>query len=609
MANIILTGGNTWDTSCIYDSEKKKNQKQINADLQHETLVSFEEKNVEDVPFAEFDNGADGIPVNLTVAVTPVQNLNGQEYPYPDRATNNLIPDGTDTSNGYVNGQYLKSDGTLYTESNWYTSEYFPVTAGETYTWSGNFNPLSPSICFYDSGKNFISAIQGEQGLPKTFTAPTGAVYCRASQGKNFATYGQQMELGSTATTPKPYSNICPITGWTGCEVRHTGANLLGGDALKDAVVASMPSASVSTTNKYVSFASNATVEKAISYPLTGIFKENTQYTFIMTIYKNTGTGSNLRIYYTNGTFDNFPGVSSTTVKETKVFVTPPNKTVYSLRKNNSSGTTRLYYEESGIFEGDLTAQDFEAYQGTTYHISWETEAGTVYGGAMDVTTGVLTVDKETIEIDENTSFTGLDGDANCFFANDILPEGNVLKTSEDEPLFYCNQYKEANYVTESSQSTSRPVFSFFNQSNYLRRVYFRNSNYSTPESFQASLQNNPIQIVSPLATPITYQLTPTEVKTLLLKNLIWGDTGNVAKLTYRAVNNTDEKIALTKAIAAPVLDNMIADTALSANDFRIVGDTLYKITSSIASGGTLTPNTNCVATTICAEITAILNS
>ena len=28
-----------------------------------------------------------------------------------------------------------------------------------------------------------------------------------------------QLELGSTATTYEPYSNICPITGWTGAEI------------------------------------------------------------------------------------------------------------------------------------------------------------------------------------------------------------------------------------------------------------------------------------------------------------------------------------------------------------------------------------------------------
>lgn len=109
-----------------------------------------------------------------------------------------------------------------------------------------------------------------------------------------------------------------------------------------------------------------------------------------------------------------------------------------------------------------------------------------------------------------------------------------------------------------------------------------------------------------------TYNLTGINPITAYVgKNNIRSSVGNIKSLKYVADTKTyiDEKDSLIKALLAPVLDSMVADTALSANDFRIIGDTLYKITSSIASGGTLTPNTNCVATTIGAEITAILNS
>ena len=58
----------------------------------------------------------------------------------------------------------------------------------------------------------------------------------------------------------------------------------------------------------------------------------------------------------------------------------------------------------------------------------------------------------------------------------------------------------------------------------------------------------------------------------------------------------------------APVLDDMTADTALVANDFRIVNNTLYRITSPVASGGTLTPNTNCTATTITEVLKTLLS-
>lgn len=109
-------------------------------------------------------------------------------------------------------------------------------------------------------------------------------------------------------------------------------------------------------------------------------------------------------------------------------------------------------------------------------------------------------------------------------------------------------------------------------------------------------------EAVYPIETPVEYTLTTSEIIELLAGyNNVWADTGNINLLKYIANGKqyVDEKDSLVKALIAKELDSMIADTALVANDFRIVNNTLYKITGNIASGGTLTPGTNCVATTI----------
>ena len=166
---------------------------------------------------------------------------------------------------------------------------------------------------------------------------------------------------------PSP-ENIRPISGITGCNISHTGKNLMGGMDLANQVHRYMPSATIDTTNKYVSFASNGTtISEVGGFAGTGYFKENTQYTFIFTIYKTTGTGSNMRVNYTDGTYDIIPAVSAATTKETKVFVSDSGKTVSRVTKITQSGTTRIYYDESGVFEGVLTADDFEAYKGEMY--------------------------------------------------------------------------------------------------------------------------------------------------------------------------------------------------------------------------------------------------
>ena len=54
------------------------------------------------------------------------------------------------------------------------------------------------------------------------------------------------------------------------------------------------------------------------------------------------------------------------------------------------------------------------------------------------------------------------------------------------------------------------------------------------------------VQLVYELATPIVYDLTPTEVTTLLAQNNIWADCGD-STVEYRA----DTKLYIDKKIAA----------------------------------------------------------
>ena len=109
-------------------------------------------------------------------------------------------------------------------------------------------------------------------------------------------------------------------------------------------------------------------------------------------------------------------------------------------------------------------------------------------------------------------------------------------------------------------------------------------------------------QVLNDGGTPTEYQLTSQQVITLLQgDNNVWADTGNIILLEYYANSKDyiDKHDSIIKALIAKELPSMIADTALVANDFRIVNNTLYKITASVASGGTLTPGTNCAATTV----------
>ena len=186
--------------------------------------------------------------------------------------------------------------------------------------------------------------------------------------------------------TPSP-SNPLPITGRTQIVATRTGKNLLGGSKLLANAQAYI-SGTTDTENKTFTFSANTTPDtsKSFSGDLTYKFKASTQYTFIF-----TGSGSsstprmNIRVYYTDGTYSTLPNPSSQNVKETVVLVSSSGKTVRSITKYSGSGSTTLYYDECGVFEGVLTAADFEAYVAESKTISL---GQTVYGGELNITTG-----------------------------------------------------------------------------------------------------------------------------------------------------------------------------------------------------------------------------
>ena len=382
----------------------------------------------------------------------------------------------------------------------------------------------------------WLKAIIGGGGGAGVWKTVTGALIHITNalpspvQALSVAIEPQQSGSGDPSPT-----NVRPITGWTGCNIRHTGSNICGGERLKDRVLINVPTATVNTTDKTVAFASNATsssiaVFSSAVYP----FKENTQYTIMLTCKKSSGSGTNFKVKYTDGTTENITGAS--TSKSTVVFVTAENKTFEYMYKYTASGTTTLYYEESGIFEGVLTASDFEPYDGTVYPISWQTEAGEVYGGTLDVVSGVLkkTMVKYTLTGEE--SWTDVGSGSKKYFRTKKGAQGYFLYSIDD----ICSHYKKADITS----STTNIGFTTGNSSSGAFLNFRPDLSVITDEvawaAFLAEQYANgtPVVCVVKLTTPVEYTLTPMGVNTLLGENNIWANCGD-STLTYKAVPAT----------------------------------------------------------------------
>lgn len=168
------------------------------------------------------------------------------------------------------------------------------------------------------------------------------------------------IEEGSTATDYEPYENICPISGWDGITLTACGKNIYGGWQIANLTKPNGYSDNEvyeDENGRYIKLASST---KDIYYDFPqGLFKENTRYTFVNRFYVSNSVAC-FRVRYTDGT-DTW--ISPPKGVSTVVTVTPANKTIKSINVINRTATRNLYFEDSGIFEGVLTAADFEPYQ------------------------------------------------------------------------------------------------------------------------------------------------------------------------------------------------------------------------------------------------------
>ena len=182
----------------------------------------------------------------------------------------------------------------------------------------------------------------------------------------------------------------------------------------------------------------------------------------------------------------------------------------------------------------------------TSYHshikevktISWESEAGTVYSGTLNVTTGELIVNSKYVTFNSLTWYTNNLNGAQQFYSvldDSVVPPNNNTVLSG----LYCDSYLvvAANTVyTDTSVGNKVSI----NTGNALQ---IRDYSVTTLEDFKEKSKN--FVLVYPLANPEVYQLSPEEVKTLLGVNNIYADTGNVS-VTYRA----DVDLYIAKKIA-----------------------------------------------------------
>lgn len=184
---------------------------------------------------------------------------------------------------------------------------------------------------------------------------------------------------------PSP-TNVRPITGWTAAKVTRTWKNLL-------------PSYAIGQQKTQNGITATANADGSITYvgTSTGTFwgignspsilvKAGT---YTLSARNNKDISINIVNADTNTFIEGIIGSNSkviTFANDTKIYY------YTKIESGKTVDTTATYQLELGS-----TATDYEPYHADTYDITFPAEAGTVYGGTLDVTKGELVVDRAQI--------------------------------------------------------------------------------------------------------------------------------------------------------------------------------------------------------------------
>ena len=303
---------------------------------------------------------------------------------------------------------------------------------------------------------------------------------------------------------PSP-SNICPISGWDSVDVTRTGKNLVD---VADVTITSQRT-----------IASNLTLS-AGTYTASIFAKNNTP---ILGYFRLTSGGS------VSFAQINIPSNANSRLSAT---FTLEAETTFNIICNGQSAGYNYTVSDIMIEQGS-TATSYEPYQGTTITT---TLPQTVYGGTLDVVSGVLTVDRAMVDL--GTLNWTYQANYQRFTTSDInqyvaKPPNNNTQTGAISSV----------YVESTSNKTANPSYDKTFGISDGGSVQIRDEAYTDATALQTSLIGQ--TMVYFLATPTTIKLTPTQIDSLLGRNNVWADSGDVT-VEYIA----DTKLYIQKVIS-----------------------------------------------------------
>ena len=396
-----------------------------------------------------------------------------QSYTETDPIASAMVADEYSSSATYAIGDYCKHSGSLYrctttisTAEAWTAAHWTAVTVGEELTaYKEDITNIQNATLITDTASGAIASF------------PDGA----AMPVKDLTVSIEPVQSGSGDPSP---TNIRPISGWTQAKVTRTGANVIdmsGIDIGKNWTGATV------TNRAFGIFP--CTAGKTYNVEVFGM-----SATDVIIVLDMNNIGSQNHNYTLNATA---PSTSYTSI----------------------GGYVGVQYQKSD--DGAITQSDVDKLYVVvttgdidTYTIDLD---GTRYGGTLDVTTGVLTVDKVIVGTDD-LSWTHSSSTPTRWTTA-------VTQSSAGSGSYIlCSHLKTASGFPSAS-STSIYM-------NSTSQIVVNIASATSESNFSDFVSGG--QIVYELATPTTVQLTAQEITTLLGQNNIFADCGDTT-VEYRA--------------------------------------------------------------------------
>ena len=318
---------------------------------------------------------------------------------------------------------------------------------------------------------------------------------------------------------PSP-SNVRPVSGWAGLEVTRTGKNIYNPSETPVLLDCYTSIGIAQRRNGYYyklpqgTYSIHADLLEASAYIYGNIINKDGSYSDFFYIVAGTPSQQGINKTLTEGQYF----------------------AIFDQQSDLEGGSTKFSNVNLQIELGS-TATAFEEYSGNSFPVTF---GETVYGGSIDLINGTLIIDAAFVDLG-TLSYTYY-SDYDTFV---VFLENKAIGEPPDYGKgMVCSAYPTSEYIWYSGYKPDKSIGGTDGKG-----IAIKDSSYTNVPDFKAAMDG--VQLVYPLETPISIQLTPQQIDALKGYNNIWSDAGAVA-VTYRADTKgyIDKLIAQVQALA-----------------------------------------------------------